>query len=136
MNSGFLMNQFQGNVRPVRPKRADHPPVWEKQCTIGEKALDYGKVYTAIRVYVREPTLEWPEAGLFFSANNGKGYTYSKVTVEDLAKLITMLQEALAEAPGILGDQSKLSDMIKAQQAQIDLIKAQLAQQGQSSESL
>ncbi len=79
---------YTGRVKPFLPRKKGIPVINEN-IMVG---VD-GKLFTRIKLWVYEPTLQFPSSAINFGVSNGAGSAFSQVTIAD----ISALQSALAD---------------------------------------
>ena len=64
-----------GEVKPKKFYRSK-PPFWEKWCFIAQE----GDFFAKMRLYVHEPTLEFPQTGMFLALSNSTGHVFIRIS--------------------------------------------------------
>lgn len=99
---------FTGTLRPQRRFRQS-TPVLDRTLVIGEK----GKLFSRVRLWIYEPTIDYPKYSIFLQIKNASGSAYSDIELSDLQNLLLNIQQWIAEVQAI---QPALD--VKQQQAQ------------------
>lgn len=88
---------FSGQLAPHFARRRSHPVI-ERKLPIGTE----GNLFTLIKVWVYEPTVQFPTVSIFFSANNGRGSCFTRLTSAELRALAIWLQTTADEIDKVI----------------------------------
>lgn len=102
----YLTSLFSGTMKPIKRKMSA-TPAFNQSVIIGKD----GDLFSRARVWVYEPTVEYPEISVMFQLKNASGSCFTKLTIDDLQEL-----------------QSKLADWIAGIQAVYPGLTTKLAQ--------
>lgn len=88
-SSNWYQNMYQGNITPMgRPRQRNKPALEFK------KLLENGDKITQLKVYVHNPTLTFPETGVFIQLYN-KSSCYAKLSnVDELYGIANFILES------------------------------------------
>lgn len=119
-DNSYLNNLYQGIIKPMQRKHYSKP-VFIEVFTIGKA----GKYFTNVKVWLREPTKDFPQIGLFISFNNGNGSSFSRLeNPEEIQTLIDFLTKCKSQIISLYPEmQGKLAAIEAADKAWEEQIK-------------
>jgi len=116
----YLPYKYRGEVEPIRKPRFTQPPLVHKHVLIGETGDGDIKKFASLKFWIHKPTIEYPDTSMFFSLQNGKGSVYQRLSsVDDLAKVVTFMNEIYMVAKQYKEAYSALEETMKAQKIQL-----------------
>lgn len=96
----WFMNQFQGMLQPMQRPKQRSKPVYENKMVLDDKN---GRNFSQVKIYVHSPTLQFPEAGIFFQAANAKGSCFIRLSSSDnLETLANFIAECKAAIDNVM----------------------------------
>ncbi len=119
-DDNFGSNLVSGHLRPQRP-RQQIPPAWERKITIGE----HGDYFSRLRLQVKKPTLQYPDASIFLSLGNGNSTAFTRISLDDIKQIALLIAQSLEEIPVIQGQLESVTTASIDQNAQFqNVVKA------------
>lgn len=89
--ANYLMGQFKGNVKPIKRKWVDTPPVLQDVFILGKE----GKLFSQVRIWVHDATLRYPQIGYFISIKNANSSAFAKCSFSDFEELWVWLGDVI-----------------------------------------
>lgn len=105
--SQFLQNMFKGTVKPIKRRMAAQP-AFNQSVIIGKD----GDLFSRARVWVYEPSYQYPEISIMFQLKNASGSCFTKLTLNDLQELQGKLNDWITGIQTLLpGLETKLASV-------------------------
>lgn len=104
---------FQGNLYPKAKNAYSHPPVYQKKLEVGKD--EFKGIFSTIKIWVHEPTFEFPHFGIFLSLNNRHTAFFKFRDINEFDSLISTLSEFSSEIRALIpGLEEKEKQMLEA----------------------
>lgn len=97
------LSQFSGFTGQIYPKPKNiysHTPAYHKEIEVGK---DQKKgVFSTVKIWLHEPTFEFPKHGIFFSVNNKTSAYFKFNGVDEMNVFLSWLRECISEIENIV----------------------------------
>jgi hypothetical protein len=121
----YFRNLFTGTVKPKRYRRPASVPVFNRNIVIAQE----GDLFTKVRCWVYEPTIEWPDTSILLQLKNGAGSCFCRLSLDDISILVEALtqwkSELLQLLPSLLNKKASIQSLLDKYQQTMEFLQAQ-----------